>query len=126
MLPTLTSGLQSITLGDAFHQSKETKEYCHQNGITLVYNGIYSSQFMPVERLWLFAKLYWRKERLAEACKAALEKIDPRFKEDVLEGIFQGRAAMARNEDDLALGNVRFSMDCLYPPSFSKHIGKRF
>ena len=46
----------------SFHVSKETKEFCFANQIEIVYNGIYSSQYMPIERLWMFAKLYWRKE----------------------------------------------------------------
>ena len=32
------------------------------NDVTLIYNGTYSSQFMPVEMVWNFAKQLWRQE----------------------------------------------------------------
>ena len=40
----------------SFHRSKEVKEFCSDNDITLLYNPIYSSQYNPVERLWSFSK----------------------------------------------------------------------
>ena len=48
----------------SFHRSAEVLDYCRRVGITVIFNGIYSSQYMPIERLWLFAKLFWRKEVL--------------------------------------------------------------
>ena len=44
------------------HRTTRVRELCAKHGVSIVYNGTYSSQYMPVERLWLFAKLYWRKE----------------------------------------------------------------
>ena len=44
------------------HRTNKVKTLCQEKGVRLIFNGTYSSQYMPVERLWLFAKLYWRKE----------------------------------------------------------------
>ena len=44
------------------HRTHALRDFCASVGIDIIYNGTYSSQYMPVERLWLFAKLYWRKE----------------------------------------------------------------
>ena len=46
----------------SFHRADEVKELCKLNDVTLVYNGTYSSQFMPVEMVWNFAKQLWRQE----------------------------------------------------------------
>ena len=35
---------------------------CREQGVTIIYNGTYSSQFMPVEMIWNMAKVYWRRE----------------------------------------------------------------
>ena len=44
------------------HRTAKVKELCVKSGVALVFNGTYSSEYMPVERLWMFAKLYWRRE----------------------------------------------------------------
>lgn len=46
----------------SFHRADEVKELCKLNDVTLIYNGTYSSQFMPVEMVWNFAKQLWRQE----------------------------------------------------------------
>ena len=46
----------------SFHRADEVKETCKLNDVTLIYNGTYSSQFMPVEMVWNFAKRLWRQE----------------------------------------------------------------
>ena len=46
----------------ACHRTHALRDFCESKGISIIFNGTYSSQYMPVERLWLFAKLYWRKE----------------------------------------------------------------
>ena len=46
----------------SFHRADEVKETCKLNNVTLIYNGTYSSQFMPVEMVWNYAKRLWRQE----------------------------------------------------------------
>ena len=46
----------------SFHRADEVKELCKLNDVTLIYNGTYSSQFMPVEMIWNYAKRLWRQE----------------------------------------------------------------
>ena len=46
----------------SFHRSLSVKAYCDENAIDLVYNGISSSEFMPIERLWSFAKRNFSRE----------------------------------------------------------------
>ena len=38
------------------HKTHAVKRYAEENDINLVFNGSYSSEYNPVERLWLFAK----------------------------------------------------------------------
>lgn len=38
------------------HQGDEVRDFCLQNKCTLIFQGTYSSEFMPIERLWSFAK----------------------------------------------------------------------
>ena len=46
----------------SFHRSLSVKTYCDDNAIDLIYNGISSSEFMPIERLWSFAKRNFSRE----------------------------------------------------------------
>ena len=45
------------------HRTLRTRELARELGIELVYNGTYSSEYMPIERLWAWAKL-----RFSRAC----------------------------------------------------------
>ena len=45
-----------------FHKNEKVREMCREQGVTIIYNGTYSSQFMPVEMIWNMAKVYWRRE----------------------------------------------------------------
>ena len=47
----------------AVHRTHRSREIARKHGIELVYNGTYSSEFMPIERLWAWAKL-----RFTRAC----------------------------------------------------------
>ncbi len=44
------------------HRSKLALEYCKLRHIEVIFNSIYSSEYMPIERVWLHAKNIWRKE----------------------------------------------------------------
>ena len=35
---------------------KSVKKHAEENDINIVFNAVYSSEYNPVERLWLFAK----------------------------------------------------------------------
>ena len=47
----------------AVHHSKAVKEKALNLNIELVFNGIYSSEFNPIERLWA-----WSKARFTKRC----------------------------------------------------------
>ena len=47
------------------HHAKDTKAYCKEANIQLVFNAAYSSELNPIERLWLFSKRIFYK-RLIE------------------------------------------------------------
>jgi len=47
-----------------FHRNKRVVSYCKESEINLIYNGTYSSEFMPIERLWSFAKRNFSRELL--------------------------------------------------------------
>ena len=40
----------------AMHHMKAVKRFAEEKDINLLFNAIYSSEYNPVERLWLFAK----------------------------------------------------------------------
>lgn len=44
------------------HYSRRVQTHCRDNGIVLIFNGIYSSEFNCVERLWRLSKLRFRRE----------------------------------------------------------------
>jgi len=50
-----------------FHRSKKVVSYCKEVEINLIYNGTYSSEYMPIERLWSFAKRNFSRELIT--CK---------------------------------------------------------
>lgn len=45
------------------HRTKAVRELATKLGIELVYNGTYSSSYMPIERLWA-----WAKQRFSRYC----------------------------------------------------------
>ena len=45
------------------HRTNKSQELARKFGIELVFNGTYSSEYMPIERLWAWAKL-----RFTRAC----------------------------------------------------------
>ena len=44
------------------HYFAEVVNHANANNIKLIYNGTHSSEYMPVERLWLFAKREFAKQ----------------------------------------------------------------
>ena len=45
------------------HRTKESTNLARNLGIELVFNGTYSSDYNPIERLWA-----WAKQRFVRAC----------------------------------------------------------
>ena len=62
LAPLMTKPCTLVLDNLACHRTSALANFCSENHISILFNGTYSSQYMPVERLWLFAKLYWRKE----------------------------------------------------------------
>ena len=53
-----TRGARSVLMVDnlAIHHNREVKLLADWYNIELCFNGTYSSEFMPIERLWAWAK----------------------------------------------------------------------
>ena len=43
------------------HRTLKARDYCQSKGIEVIFNAIYSSEYTPIERVWLHAKNKWRK-----------------------------------------------------------------
>lgn len=44
------------------HWTIRVRNYCGENNIQLLFNGIMSSEFNPVERLWAYSKSKFRRD----------------------------------------------------------------
>ena len=60
-----TRGRRCVMLADnlAVHRTAEATDAAEKFNIDMVFNGTYSSEFNPIERLWA-----WSKVRFAKAC----------------------------------------------------------
>ena len=66
------------------HYNPDVKNRAHEYNFELIYAPIYTSPYMPIERLWLFGKFSFRKRCLLDADYSNQKSIEKLIEECVL------------------------------------------
>ena len=65
---------------------------------------------------------YWSMSRLKENFKDLLAKVDPRYKQDVIDLLYTRRGCLAGKPEHLRIGITTFCLDAMYPENLQMHV----